>query len=487
MPFSSSKANAPLMLHNVCLIDGRFCDVFIGQGVIQSVNDTVLSIDCENSSMRIIEAGGNLLLPGLHEHHMHLFATAAARASVSCGPPEVKDEATLREQLYSFAEKGADWIRGVAYHDSVLPDLNRYWLDDVCPDRPMRIQHRSGMMWILNSRALEHLRLGSDEEFPDGAEKDQYGELTGRFYNLDDWLRRHLPSIWPSLKDISAELASYGITAVTDTGVNNGVDVWEQLNLSRSRGDFVQRLQVMGNEELHDLVAGHTYTSFASIGVGALKIYLREVDFPQLEELVSEIRCAHDYGRPVAFHCVTLPELYFALQALEEAGVIDGDRIEHASIADDYAVDRLARLNITVVTQPNFIAERGDQYLVDVDACDIPLLYRGSGFINSGVRLAAGSDAPYGLLDPWLAMDAAVNRRTKDGAIMEDSECLNPLQALSLFGGDLSRPGSGLRKIEAGQPADLCLLDVSAEELFNDFSSSHVRMTICDGEIIFEA
>ena len=34
------------------------------------------------------DAGGGCLLPGLHDHHLHLRALAATRHSVRCGPPE---------------------------------------------------------------------------------------------------------------------------------------------------------------------------------------------------------------------------------------------------------------------------------------------------------------------------------------------------------------------------------------------------------------
>ena len=56
--------------------------------------------------------------------------------------------------------------------------------------------------------------------------------------------------------------------------------------------------------------------------------------------------------------------------------------------------DDLRRLGVTVVTQPHFVAERGDQYLVDVDPDDQPLLYPCASLRAAGVAVAAGTDAP---------------------------------------------------------------------------------------------
>ena len=46
-----------------------------------------------------IDAAGGALIPGLHDHHIHLTALAAARSSIACGPPEVGDRSQLRDSL----------------------------------------------------------------------------------------------------------------------------------------------------------------------------------------------------------------------------------------------------------------------------------------------------------------------------------------------------------------------------------------------------
>lgn len=430
---------------------------------------------------RIIEARGNALLPGLHDHHLHLFATAAARTSLFCGPPAVNDEPSLRELLRQHCAPSDDWLRGTGFHDSVCAGLDRHWLDAVCPERPVRIQHRSGMLWVLNSRALERLNIAAGDSLPAGAERAADGELTGRFFDLDDWLGARLKRTPPSLQSLSAELARCGITGVTDTGARNGRAEWRALSEACERGELAQRLLVMGDEDLHGLEPERQ----GRVDLGPLKIYLREVELPEYDALVRRMATAHDRGRAVAVHCVTRAELHFALAALRDAGAVAGDRIEHASVADDQAVETLAALGVTVVTQPHFIAERGDQYLADVEADDIPLLYRGAGFLRAGVALAAGSDAPYGSTDPWAAMRSAVERRTRGGAIMDEGERLTPPQALALYAGDPRRPGGGLRELAVGQPADLCLLDVSWDALCADLDARHVALTICGGQIVY--
>jgi predicted amidohydrolase YtcJ len=431
----------------------------------------------------VVEAGGHSLIRGLHDHHIHLFATAAARASLQCGPPEVRDEQGLRQAIASCPGAAGDWIRGVGFHESVCERLDRHWLDAVCPERPVRIQHRSGMLWVLNSCAITQLRLAGGEPLPPGAGIDVNGEPDGRFLGLDQWLGERIPQSWPSLGELSTQLARFGVTGVTDAGVGNGRSVWNALQEACTRGELVQRLLVMGNEELNGLVA----TGPARIEVGPLKIYLRETQFPDLESLVRRMRAARTHGRAIAVHCVTRAELAFAIAAFDEAGSVSGDRIEHAAIADDEAIRELARLGITVVTQPQFIAERGTQYLADVDREDHELLYRGAGFLRQGVALAAGSDAPYGGVDPWSAMRAAIARRTCEGVLIGACEALELQQAFMLFSGDPGLPGSTVRGPAVGDVADLCLLDLPRLANVADLHARHVRLTVCAGRIVHDS
>ena len=63
---------------------------------------------------------------------------------------------------------------------------------------------------------------------------------------------------------------------------------------------------------------------------------------------------------------MTDSQLVVTIAALREAGGHPGDRIEHAAVVPDDCIADLAELGVTVVTQPNFVAERGDEYRAEV-------------------------------------------------------------------------------------------------------------------------
>ncbi|ATE66203.1 amidohydrolase family protein [Rhizorhabdus dicambivorans] len=454
-----------MLIRNASLLDGSPADVRIAHGRIAAIG----RLDRAGEEA-LLDAEGGLLIPGLHDHHIHLPALAAKRASILCGPPEVEDEPALRERL---RQPGTGWLRGIGYHESIAGMLDARTLDDMLPDRPVRIQHRSGRMWFLNSSALDIL-LGASTP-PPGLEQVD-GRYTGRLFDADRWLREALGGTPPPLADTSALLASYGITGVTEMSPANDATAAAWFATEQAEGRLRQRCLLSGTLALADA----RFT--AMLRPGCAKLHLHEHDLPPLDEATAFIATAHDNGWPVAVHCTTETELAYTLAAFDAAGSRQGDRIEHASIAPDPLVAEMVRLELRVVTQPNFVAERGDRYLADVEPELVPVLYRLRSLASTGLVLAGGSDAPFGEPDPWAAMRAAVSRRTYKGRIVGAEEALSPEEALALFladPADLSRQ----RRIAPGADADLCLLDRPWSLARTRLQARDVRATLIDGAV----
>lgn len=422
----------------------------------------------------IFDARGGSVLPGLHDHHLHLAATAAALESVHCGPPDVMTPAQFAERLQ---QPGEGWLRATGYHESVYGMLDAALLDQLVPDRPLRVQHRSGRMWFFNSRALDHLL--TQQAPPPGLER-QGGHYTGRLFDDDEWLRAALGSAPPSLRRVGRLLAQAGVTGVSDLSPRNDASIAAYFAAEQRGGALPQRLVVAGSLELA------AQTMPPGMVCGPVKLHLHEAELPEFETTVALIRAAHAQQRNLAVHCVTATELVFALAAWDEAGVRDGDRVEHASIAAGWAVEKIAQLGLIVVAQPHFVSERGDQYLVDVDSREQADLYRLRTFLDAGVALAGGSDAPFGRIDPWASIAAAVSRRTASGQLIGADEALTPDEALDLYLAD-PQDLRCTRNLRVGAPADLCVLRMPWLALRDRLDGDMVRATFIDGAKVFDA
>ena len=461
-------------------VEGVRTDVRIEDGRVLAIGSGLAARRGEES----IEAAGGALLPGLHDHHLHLLSWAAALASVPCGPPAVRNERALATALRaasaraarSAAAAGPAFVRGVGYHESVAGPLDRARLDSLAPGAAVRIQHRSGALWMLSSAACGRIGLDAGADAP-GVERDASGRATGRLFRLDAWLRERLgDAALPDLAPVGAALTRFGVSGVTDATPDLEPAALDALARAAGSGALPQRIVLLGADP----------AAAAGFAVGPEKLVLDERALPPPAAFAERVREAHARGSKVAVHCVTRAELVLALVAFEEAGVALGDRIEHASVAPPELVSWIARLGLAVVTQPGFVRTRGDDYLREVEARDRPWLQRCAGFAAAGVALGAGTDAPFGDPDPWLAMQAAVDRRTAAGATLGPGEALSPERALALFTTAAESPGGAPRRILPGVRADLCLLDRPWSRARGALESEAVVATLVGGSVLWE-
>jgi predicted amidohydrolase YtcJ len=153
-------------------------------------------------------------------------------------------------------------------------------------------------------------------------------------------------------------------------------------------------------------------------------------------------------------------------------------------VPDDTIRD-LESLGVTVVTQPNFVAERGDQYLTDIPAEEQHELWRVASLADAGVKVALSTDMPFGDGDPWAAMRAAVHRTTATGAVLSPDERITPRAALTMFFVTADEPTQP-RAIAEGQPGDLVVLSAPPNEVVAELDSQMVAATVVAGQLIFE-
>jgi predicted amidohydrolase YtcJ len=433
-----------MLIKRATLLDGTETNIRVSARIDEVGVDLVA-----NPGEALLDAGGGTVLPGLHDHHVHVRSAASALDSFNVGPPGVSTKAQLA-QILSNATPGPDgWIRAVGYHESVAGELDRAALDALVPDIPLRIQHRSGALWILNSAALGRVGLA---EHPDG-----------RLRSADRGWSGALQRRETDLAELSRRITATGVTGVTDATPDLGADDMVSLIVAHRRGEFRPRLRFLspGKKILQD-------------------------DRLDLDALIHWIAENHNADKPVAVHCVTAAQLVVTIAALHAAGSHPLDRIEHASVVPDENLADLAELGLTVVTQPNFVAERGDQYLADIPAAEHGQLWRVASLLKATVPVALSTDMPFGHGDPWTAMRSAVHRTTLSGAVLGADECVSARTALTMFLGRSDQPGRA-RTVDPGQPGDLCVLTEPPETALAELDAGMVAATIIGGELVYFA
>ena len=442
-------ASYDLIIRNARDTTGVPISVGIRGGLIAAVGPDLTGHGAEYDARELT------LGTGLHDHHCHLLATAARMESVDL--TDCRTEDAVRERLAAGKAAPDQWIRAFGYDERVAELPDRDLLDSWLPDVPLRMQDRTGAYWLLNTAGIT--RLG-DEPLHPCVERDVMGRPTGRIWRGDAWLRERIGGSPPSIAALGQKLARWGVTGVTDAGASNGAAEAKLL-----AGAIPQRLVIMGTEALPN---GEGYA------VGAVKLLLDENDLPPMSQTVSRIGAARALNRNVAAHCATLGELLFYLEALHQSGGARvGDRIEHGSVIIESLIGDIASAGLTVVTQANFIHDRGDRYRAQIDPSELGDLYRLASLVRGGVRVLGGSDAPYGDINPWIALRAARDRRTREGSIIGAGEAVDQNTALALY---------QYSPLTIGAPADLILYNWPEDS----GALGEVNLTLIGGEIVWQ-
>jgi len=208
------------------------------------------------------------------------------------------------------------------------------------------------------------------------------------------------------------------------------------------------------------------------------------IDPEELHDIVAD---AAEADFPVAAHAIGDAAIDAALDAFEDADAALDDpnrryRIEHAELADDEQIDRMAAAGVVASAQPNFLqwADEGGLYDRRLGVERRKRADRFRRWLDAGVALAFGSDCMP--MDPLYGVDHAVNAPT-DAQRISVTEALRAYTYGGAFAaGDEDRLGT----IEAGKEADLVVLERSPWEHPDEIDEIDVALTVVDGDVVYD-
>ena len=169
-------------------------------------------------------------------------------------------------------------------------------------------------------------------------------------------------------------------------------------------------------------------------------------------------------------------------------------RIEHSQIINIDDIPRFVELGVIPSMQPSHAI--GDLHFAEkrIGKNRLKGGYAWRSLIDSGAKIAGGTDAPVEVGDPRIEFYAAMVRKDQDGYSNEawyPNQKVTPQEALKMFtawAAEAAFEEKKLGTIEVGKRADFTVLDrdilTAAPQ---DILTAKPLMTIVDGEIIFDA
>ena len=461
----------------------------------------------QTSDTEMIDCGGCTVLPGFIDSHVHLMALASNLALGFTKKPEFSSIGEVRDAVLRKASsmQHGNWVRVGIYDEDVLVERRhptRWDLDQATSVHPVKLVHGSGHVNVLNSLALSQvniLRGTPDPEYGTIERQAYTGEPTGVLFDMDSFLDERMPRISVTemeagLMDLNQLLLSRGITSIQDATSHNSPERWDFLSQAKKKGMIEPRITVMPGLKYMNAffdIGKKAYFGDQEMNLGPVKIMLT-VDsgwlIPDKTELERAVNSASELGFQVAIHAVEMKAVEVASQMM---GGQFRNRIEHCSECSTVALNNIARLGGIVVTQPNFIYERGDKYLEQVSDKIQPSLYRMKSLIDAGITVAASSDAPISDPNPLLGIYSAVTRCTESGNVVGLGERVDLEQALAMHTINSAYAANQEKQrgsIKIGKLADLVLIDKDLTKIQKtEILDARVILTVLGGRIVWNA
>ncbi|HEV2014482.1 MAG TPA: amidohydrolase [Candidatus Dormibacteraeota bacterium] len=494
----------------------------------------------------VIDAGGGLVMPGVNDAHVHFLAGARNLRNLELSNETTVDGVLRRIAEFARTHPDRDWLLGRGWFYAVFVGgmPHRALLDPVIPDRPVAIEAYDGHTTWVNTPALA--RLGITDHTPDPPrgeiQRDAARRATGILKEAAmELVDGALPAPTPT-QDVESLAAAaslahrQGLTSVQEAGA--GPEQFEIYQVLRSSGRPMVRVRLgqrmepgLSMADWERRLAEYEAVAFPHrndpwISAGIVKAFADGViesgtaamlapyegattgqagafGYPQWEpsELAEAVRIADGRGWQVQIHAIGDAAVRTALDAYERAAALNRTRdrrhrIEHIETIDRADIPRFASLGVVASMQPYHADPEPAQLDLYISKIGPDRASRGwawGSIRRTGGRLAFGSDWPVVSFDPFLGINSAVNRTTRDGRPPSGwlpQERLSLVEALSAYTmGSAWAAHEDQHKgtLAPGMLADVVVLDrdlfaVSPGEIVN----TAVRATIIGGRVVYE-
>ncbi|MEC7187885.1 MAG: amidohydrolase [Pseudomonadota bacterium] len=452
----------------------------------------------------LIDGNGQTMIPGLIDAHGHVLSYGLSLLRVDLVGAESESEAAGRVLDFAQANPAVEWIQGRGWNQ-VLWDSNEFpraaSLDAVVSDRPVWLTRVDGHAAWANSLAMELAGISDDTEDPVGGQivRDENGKATGVFIDTAmSYIREQIPATSFEEEKVALTtalnaLATYGITSVHDAGIGSSTIAAYKELVGEAPLPVRVYAMIAASDPLYQdrLAEGFFHSEDMTFAVESVKVVadgalgsrgaaliedyhdapgnrglLRYND----ERLEFLMRAAMNAGFQVNTHAIgddaNMRVLDNYERLINETDSNDRrHRVEHAQILRYEDILRFAELGVIPSMQATHATSDKNMAEDRLGPVRIQGAYAWRKLLDSGARIANGSDFPVEHPNPFYGLHASVTRQDQQsnppgGWYSEESMTLE--EALASFTIDAAYAGhqeAHLGTLEPGKKADFILLD----------------------------
>jgi predicted amidohydrolase YtcJ len=477
----------------------------------------------------LIDAQGQMLVPGFNDAHVHFIDGGFGLSSVSLRDAKTKQEFIDRIAAFVKTVPPGTWIlNGDWDHTNwggELPQAS--WIDSVSAEHSVFVQRLDGHMGLANSAAMRIAKISPATADVEGGSivRAKNGMPEGIFKdNAMGLIGQHISDPSDELKDRALQaamkyVAENGVTSVQSMGS------WQDLEIYRraaKKGILNTRIYAVVplsswkklSEEVKKSGKGDSWLKIGglkgfvdgSLGSHTAAFKKPFSDTPAdsgflvtpVKELYEQISAADKAGLQVMVHAIGDKAIAEQLNIFERVEKENGTRdrrfrIEHAQHIAPEDLSRFKTLNVIASMQPYHAIDDGRWAENVIGPERIKTTYAFKGLLDNQAILAFGSDWFVAPPTPIEGIYAAVTRRTLDdknpgGWVPEQKISLDQaLKAYTFNSAYASFDESNKGTLKKGYLADFVILDQNLFDIKPDaIRDVKVMKTFAGGRLVFE-
>ncbi len=496
-------------------------------------------------SSEVIDLDGKVMVPGLADSHMHMYAYCQNQTSVNLeSARSIDDMICLMKQKVKNIPCG-NWVKGVNFDQSKFKENRfptRYDLDKISTEHPIVIKRCCLHAVVANSMALKLsgvtkgydggtggiVEFDTDNE-PNGILREQCTKIFDEI--IPDPLSDEKERI-KIMQEVLKDMASKGVTTIHTYAAkiwryDEDIELYKTLEKEGKLPvrvtvclDEIFEPEVLTQEKKNNpyrMVQYGSYKLFTDGSLGSRSAALKEpycddkgnkgfVICTQ-DELNDRVLTAYKKGLQPAIHAIgdaaldmTLSAIEHSLESTRKLGMTDEEqslrlpfRIIHAQMIDEKLLDRMKKLPLVLDIQPIFLCT--DLHWIEnrIGSERAKNAYCWKTMKDAGLIQTGGSDCPVEYFDPLKGIYGATSRKDMngypDGGYMP-KEKLSIYDSFLLFTKNVhyaTGQEDKLGTLEIGKFADMVVLDKNPfESLEEELLNIKVLKTFVAGKQVYE-
>ncbi|WP_283787144.1 amidohydrolase [Bermanella sp. WJH001] len=508
----------------------------IEDGTIVYVGNEAEAKKLVNANTQIHNLKGNLVLPGLHDVHLHPMEASSEEVTCILESSESVGQWLAEIKQCEKVNPSDDWLLGWGHSILTLLESTtepRALLDNISNKRPIAImEETSHSMWV-NSVALARLKLDgkivnqtinggavllNDDQISIGVLLDGAGDLAFdmAMQETPERLERNYEALLAGLEEVN----KHGITSIVDARIywqrgylkawqraekentlttRSVLSLWAYPNLDDAQQ--LAALKTMYQNEEHSLLKvnqikfysdGITHNATSAL-LEPYKEYYDEVgplglnyfDETRLTKYVTQLS---QVGFDAHIHAIGDRGVRESLNAIEAAQTVTGKtgrhRLTHVEMVSEQDKPRFNKLNVTAdfqlageFTHPENFYEMepiiGERAYHQLPVRDL---------YNTGANVTLSSDWDVSSLSPFVGMQNALSRGEQS---LPDLKAV--IEAYTINAAYVMGQEHITGSLIVGKAADFVVVDQNIFEVnVNKISQTQVLSTVLEGEIVFK-